>query len=480
MSSVKGKTRYQPGERIGGRFQVHKALLGGMGEVYLCLDLQEIQPVALKTFQQRYLTDTQRLRRAFEQEVATWVALEKHPNIVRCFWMQTLDNQPFMALEWIAGEEGRGADLRGWLRRGPLALKLALEIALDICNGLRHAQAMRPGLVHRDLKPENILVAQGGLAKITDFGLAQIVEEAGLEVEAAFQSDSRQSMVGRQGIAGTPAYMAPEQWRGEGLDVRTDIYALGCILYEMVAGAQPFPVNFTPSTPQEWQLWLQSMQAAHEAAPLPRLPAGLPAALEDVLERSLAKAQVARFATVDEWSGQLVSLYQQCFDQSPPVRPPADIFTVVEYNNRGNTYHALRQYERALTDYDRAIAHDPNYATAYYNRGVTHATLQQYKRALADFDRAIALDPNDASAYTNRGVTYLTLRQNERALADFDRAIALNPNVAQAYSNRGLTYHALQQHERGAGGLRPGYCPRPQRCPNLFQPWRNPCGAAAA
>jgi tetratricopeptide (TPR) repeat protein len=448
MSSVKGKARYQPGDKIAGRYQVHKALMGGMGEVYLCLDLQEMQPYALKTFQQRYLTDTQQLRRAFDQEVATWIALEKHPNIVRCFWMQMLDSQPFMALEWVADEEGRSVDLRGWLRRGPLELKLALEIALDICNGLRHAQAKRPGLVHRDLKPENILVAQGGLAKITDFGLAQIVEEAGLEVDADFRSGSRQSMVGRQGIAGTPSYMAPEQWRGESLDVRTDIYALGCILYEMVAGTQPFLVDFTPSTPQEWQLWLRSTQAAHEAAPLPRLPARLPAALDELLHCCLAKTQAARFATVDELSGQLVSVYQQRFDQSPPVRPPAGTFTAGDYNNRGVTQADLQQYERALADYDRAIALDPNDATAYSNRGNTHHALQQYAQALADFDRALVLDFNYATAYYNRGNTHHALQQYAQALANYDQAIALDPDDVKAYYNRGVTHKALQQYER--------------------------------
>ena len=106
---MKPQPRYQRGDRIANRYQVHQALLGGMGEVYLCLDLEENLPYALKTFQQRYLTDPQRLRQAFEQEVATWIALEKHPNIVRCFYMTTLDRQPFMVLEWIAGEEGRGA-----------------------------------------------------------------------------------------------------------------------------------------------------------------------------------------------------------------------------------------------------------------------------------------------------------------------------------------------------------------------------------
>ncbi len=156
---TRAKPRYKPGDRIGGRYQVHQVKMGGMGEVYLCLDLEEMHPFALKTFQQRYQSSA--LRTAFEQEVVIWVALERHPNIVRCHWMQMLDNQPFMCLDWIAGEEGKGPDLRGWLRHGPLDLRTALEITLDIVHGLTHAHAKQPGLVHRDLKPENILVAQG-------------------------------------------------------------------------------------------------------------------------------------------------------------------------------------------------------------------------------------------------------------------------------------------------------------------------------
>ncbi|MCP4535391.1 MAG: serine/threonine protein kinase, partial [Delftia sp.] len=253
------------------------------GEVYLCLDLETIQPYALKTFQQRYQTGTQRLRQAFEKEVATWVALEKHPNIVRCFYLQTLDNQPFMILEWIAGEEGKGTDLRGWLRHGPLDLQLALDLSIDVCRGLIHAQEKQPGLVHRDLKPENILVAQGRWAKITDFGLADIIRQAGMELDAAGTAlDGRQSIMGQKGIAGTPAYMAPEQWRGESLDERADVYALGCILYEMLTGEQPFQVSFRPTTRSEVARWLREMQAQHENSPIPVLPASLPAAPGDL------------------------------------------------------------------------------------------------------------------------------------------------------------------------------------------------------
>jgi tetratricopeptide (TPR) repeat protein len=446
---MKPEPRYKSGDRIGGRYFVHKALLGGMGEVYLCLDLQENSPIALKTFQQRYVTDVHRLRRAFEQEVATWVALEKHPNIVRCFWMQMLDNQPFMALEWVAGEERRGADLRGWLRHGPLDLKLALEIALDICNGLSHAQAKQPGLVHRDLKPENILIAQGGLAKITDFGLAQIVEAADLEVDPADGAgDRRHSLVGRRGIAGTPAYMAPEQWRGELLDVRTDIYALGCILYEMLAGTRPFTVDFAPTIRQQVQQWLQSLQAAHESSPPPRLPASLAPGLDDLLQHCLAKTPSARPANLTELSSQLVRLYHQHFVLLPPERPAAETFSADDYSNRGNTYDTLGQHQQALEDYGRAIKLSPSYAAAYSNRGLTYAVLGRHRQALDDFDRAIVLDPDLAQAYYNRGNIWAALEKHQQALDDYGCAIALDRNLTQAYFNRGNTYHALGQHQQ--------------------------------
>src|SRR5690349_18278910 len=98
---MQSEPRYHKGDKIGGRYQVHKALAGGMGEVYLCLDLEEGLPYALKTFQARYLTSA-KVRGYFEREAGTWVALEKHPNVVRCFYMEEVDHQPFLFLEWVA------------------------------------------------------------------------------------------------------------------------------------------------------------------------------------------------------------------------------------------------------------------------------------------------------------------------------------------------------------------------------------------
>jgi tetratricopeptide (TPR) repeat protein len=433
---MRSQPRYQPGDKIGGRYQVHQALMGGMGEVYLCLDLETIHPYALKTFQQRYLTNP-KLRTAFENEVATWVALEKHPNIVRCFHMDILDNQPFMILEWIAGEEGKGADLRSWLRRGPLDLRTALDFTIDICRGLIHAQEKQPGLVHRDLKQENILIAQGGLAKITDFGLAQIVQAAELEVTGATdETDERQSLLGQVAIVGTPAYMAPEQWLGDELDPRTDLYAVGCILYEMLTRSRPFEAKT-----------VDGLRRQHMDASIPRLADNqrLPGSLDTLLVRCLSKQCRERFDSADALLQQLEIIYQQQFAVSPKAVPPAGEFTVVDYGNRGNTYYRLGLYDQALDDYAQAIQLAPTVALTYTNRGVVYEKLQRYDEAIADHGHAIQLDPTLSQAYYNRGNTYNKLQRYGEALLDFTRAIELDPTSSRAYYNRGLTYHRLKR-----------------------------------
>jgi serine/threonine protein kinase len=429
---MKRQPRYQPGDKIGGRYQVPQALLGGTGEVYLCLDRETYLPFALKTFQQRYLTTSTNLRHAFENEVVTWVALEKHPNIVRCFFLDILDNQPFMFLEWIAGEKGRGTDLRSWLRRGPLDLRLALDFTIDICRGLIHAQEKQPGIVHRDLKPENILIAQGRLAKITDFGLAQIVQAGKLEItNAEGEMDGRQSLLGQGGIVGTPLYMAPEQWRGEALDARTDIYAVGCILYELLTGSWPFQATA-----------LDSLRHQHLEAFPPKLgnSRNLPSVLDSLLDRCLAKPRKERFATLDDLELQLAHFYQQQFNESPKDTPGGIEFDAIDHTQRGVAYFNLQDYDRALSDFTQAIQLDHSLAPAYYNRGHTYDTLQQYEDALSDLSRAIQLDHNYAAAYYNRGGVYNELEQYDKALADFSRAIQLEPEDAQAYYGRGTTY----------------------------------------
>jgi tetratricopeptide (TPR) repeat protein len=428
---------YRKGDRIGGRYLVHQALMGGMGEVYLCLDLEENHPYALKTFQQRYLTNS-RVRQLFAHEVGAWVALEKHPNIVRCFYMDMLDHQPFMILEWIAAEEGRGIELRNWLRRGSLDLRTALDFIIDICHGLIHAQAKQPGLVHRDLKPENILVAQGRLAKITDFGLASLVQRARLDLIANQDTvHETQTIVGASGLVGTPPYMAPEQWRGEPGDVRTDVYAVGCILYELLTGRLPY-----------WATTLDIVRRQHEQDSLPVLPpdCGLPLTLNAILGGCLAKRPEARFATFDALREEVATLYRREFGVAPRVLPVGESFTAIDYINRGATYHALDRTDDAIADYACAIDRDPTIAILYTNRGNVYATLGRFNEALADYERALTIDPTYATVYGARGLTYAKMGCHMEALADYTQAIELDPTDARVFYSRGNTYATLGRH----------------------------------
>ena len=442
--------RYRRGDRIGGRYQVHQALAGGMGEVYLCLDLKTVQPIALKTIHRRYLK-YQEIHQRFEQEAYTWVSLEKHPHIVRCGLLDTLDNLPFLFLEWILGEDGRGTDLRSWLRHGALSPQRSIQLAIDVCRGLAYAHAKVRGLVHRDLKPENVLVAYGGIAKITDFGLAKLVQETDLLtptsnpiVSGASESHhNRFGLTNVGGVVGTPAYMAPEQWRGEALDRRTDLYALGCILFEMLTGRTAF------SAPT-----LDALRQAHLYEPLPEVGACGDAMgsasffpelshLEELVRWCLSREPSARPESASALLEELEALYARAFGAPWRRLPEGDILSSRDYSNRGGTFTTLGRYEEALQDHNRAIELEPNYAAGYSNRGITYYHLVRYEEALENFNHAIALDPNDAIPYSNRGLTYDGLGRYEYAIDDYGRAIAINPDYASAYYNRGITYLSL-------------------------------------
>src|SRR5260221_149421 len=213
---------FRRGEVLGNRYEVRNIVRGGMGIIYLCYDLETRSPVAIKTFQGRFLENERAMAR-FIQEARTWIRLEKHNHIVQAKLVKDIGNErvrerPHIVLEYIAGPEGLGPDLKSWIDHRRLDLEHSLQIALGICLGMEHAVQQVPGLVHRDLKPANILVRHDGIAKVTDFGLAYSLDSAQESPDAAQVDKALPNRLTRVGaIVGTAPYMSPEQCRGEAL-----------------------------------------------------------------------------------------------------------------------------------------------------------------------------------------------------------------------------------------------------------------------
>ena len=217
-----------PGTKLGPYEVLDKLGAGGMGVVYKGRDPRLGREVAIKVLAPSFAADADRLRR-FEQEARAAGSLN-HPNVLTVFDLGMHDSGPYLVTELLEGET-----LRSRLARGPLPPQKALEIAAQIAQGLAAAHAK--GIVHRDLKPENLFINRDGRIKILDFGLAKLVRSPLSNVEV---SQTMPAQADSGSISGTAGYMSPEQVRGETVDHRSDIFALGAILHEMLSGTKIF------------------------------------------------------------------------------------------------------------------------------------------------------------------------------------------------------------------------------------------------
>jgi eukaryotic-like serine/threonine-protein kinase len=223
-----------PGTRIG-PYEVTAAIgAGGMGEVYRAIDTNLGRPVAIKVLPEVFASDADRLAR-FEREAKTLAALN-HPNIAQIYGLEKTGGIRALVLELV-----EGPTLADRIAQGPITVDEALPIAKQIAEALEaaHEQA----IVHRDLKPANIKIRPDGTVKVLDFGLAKALEPmsvAGVDATASPTITSPAMMTGVGVLLGTAAYMSPEQARGKAADKRADIWAFGCVLYEMLTGRRAF------------------------------------------------------------------------------------------------------------------------------------------------------------------------------------------------------------------------------------------------
>jgi eukaryotic-like serine/threonine-protein kinase len=264
------------GETIADRYDVEELVgHGGMSSVYKAKDSLLERHVALKILHEQYSADDDFVER-FKREARS-VAQLQHPNIVTVIDRGEENGRQFIVFEYIDGENLK----EHVVRNGRLDVREALEIAVEVARGL--AFAHEQGLVHRDVKPQNILLNGDGRAKVTDFGIARTVDVDGMTQTGT--------------VLGTSNYIAPEQASGERVDAHSDVYALGVVLYELLAGEVPFPGESFVAV---------AMKHLHEPAPnLLDVRRDVPLRVAAAVDRALEKDPEQRFPTMDAFAAEL-------------------------------------------------------------------------------------------------------------------------------------------------------------------------------
>ncbi|MBF0518606.1 MAG: tetratricopeptide repeat protein [Nitrospirae bacterium] len=479
------ESKWKKGDEIIRRYEVIDIKAGGMGIVYICYDRRFKKKVALKTLQQQYL-NSKTLSARFMWEAETWVRLEKHQNIVQAEYVTKIEDLPFICLEYIEGSEKYGAELKGWIRKGGIDLPGSINFALQFCNGMVHASVkfkeMRRPFIYRDVKPANIMVTADKTVKITDFGLVKLALEPEAKADKKRTNNDELddfAMTQTGTIVGTPYYMSPEQWLNKELDERADIYAFGCVFYEMITGAPPFSAKNLDD--------IKELHLRATPKPIPDLPGKLTALIGTCLKKDREK-RYSNFSvirdelndmyqsftgsrvyqddnsdTMKSWEliNKGISLFNlkfynealECFNAALKLKasnPDA-------YRSRGSTFHALGRYDEAISDFKDSIRLNPKSAETYYNRGVTFFAAGRSEKAVDDYTKAIELDENYAEAYFNRGVVLRKLGKLDEAIEDYGQAIRVKPDYVKAYQSRGNAHFATGNYEEAAADYKKAY-----------------------
>ncbi len=294
-------TPLAPGQRLG-RYEVLDLLgVGGMGHVYRALDPGLGREVAIKALASAFRGDSASLRR-FEREARVLATLS-HPNIAAIYGMEQLAGAPYLILERV-----EGGTLAERLRHGPPPLMETLAVAVQVAEGLEEAHGK--GVIHRDLKPSNVMLTSEGRVKLVDFGLAKTTSTR------ADAAASLEPMTAAGAILGTAAYMSPEQVNGQEVDARTDVWAFGCLLYEMLSGRAAFPGRSVPEV---------LAAVLRDDPDWSALPAETPAALRRLAERCLRREPRQRLQHIGDARLELSDLELGAQTQAATVRAPAAV-----------------------------------------------------------------------------------------------------------------------------------------------------------
>jgi len=435
---------YKKGDIIGGKYEVGAMLgSGGFGEVYLVYDRRTLGLGALKTFRQKFLADPE-VKEHFKREALIWVNLEEHPFILAADLVVEFSGRLFVMMDYIAPDDRGRVTLADHLAQvqGPLGTDQSLLWASMFCYGMEHAN-QRGINSHRDIKPTNILIRQDGTLLISDFGLAAAAEVAWKSSGGSWESAGEEGFLGLsvfqtegKHVCGTPGYLAPEVFRGEGADVRSDIYSFGLVLWQMASGSQvpPFaggvvpPRSLRDTNRYALEIYKRQMR---ERAPAVREP------FEAVIERCLAPEPSKRFASFTQLRAELELVLHRRTGQTVKL-PPVGERSAVFWANKGVSLSSLGRLEEAVACFRKSLGIDPDLAEAHTNLGITLRAKGDLDGAIAEYRTVLRLQPDVAEAHNSLGVALRDKGDLDGAITEWRTALRLQPDDAIAHNNLGL------------------------------------------
>lgn len=404
------------------KFLIKSAHEGGMGIVYIAEKETDRKLYALKTVREV----SEAFIKRFKWESQVWIILGKHRNIVQAHWFDEISGRPLLIMECIEGDRRYGSTLHGWLRKTTLNVPTVLDVAIQSCTGLLYAQRMikeelNMSFVHRDLKPSNIMITKDGIVEVTDFGLVKAFTDIDGNIELRVKDDlgERVSVLKTGGICGTPPYMAPEQWLAEEPDERTDIYALGCILYEMIRGRPPF------LGPTKELLMKQHLEEI--PAPPERTAEKIPEGLSRIIMKCLEKKRERRIQTFHELRERLQEINETVTGKRLDVKDEPEELNAKELNDQGNGFRSLGFLQKAINCYEKALEIDPRYAVAHNNLGSAYYNKGMLDDAITCYKNAIEIDPRYRPARYNLRLAYYKKGMPEEAIKSFENFIKFAP-----------------------------------------------------
>ena len=464
---------------LSGRYEVLRKLgSGGNGDVFLAWSRETHSLYGLKVMKSDLRDDRDAVNR-FKNEIETWVKFGAHPNIVRAFFLDVVNDTLYITMEYIEGDVTGGPSLTEKLQKGGIDGNKVSTWFAQVADGLHHAYSC--GIAsHRDIKPGNILIARDGTAKITDFGLVAPLRDFGDVLSSGVSGNWSDTAPGS--LLGTPLYMSPEQFcDASRCDQRSDIYSLGITLYQTVSGGR---LPFLPPTPRHPSAryvgrFLHEVRSMHERAQPPRLHSPF----WPVIEKCLAKRPSGRFADISEFREAIrVAAKGNKFLISRKEELEDDIWA---YRDRGNTLLRLGKYEEAISAFDAFYARIPddsalfNKAVCLENLGRINEAMELYEKFIKQGDykacvnganclrklgdhasamelayRATQLDPEDSDCWIALGNVEYAMGIFQDAIVSYQHAVAVSPSNPTPHYNLALARKQVGDMDGAARSLK--------------------------